>query len=147
MAVMNLIFVVQGEPKAQPRAKACSRGGFVRMYTPTTAKAWKALVTAGAQSADGFPKTPCLAPIACSMSFFMARPKRLLRKKDPEEPLPCPKKPDLDNLVKAVYDALTTAGVWKDDAQVVRSDACKMYCAKGDEPEAIIQVSEFCDES
>ena len=36
-------------------------------------------------------------------------------------------KPDLDNLEKAVMDALTTAGVWCDDAQVVEKHSAKVY--------------------
>ena len=138
---MNIIFVVEGQPKAQPRAKACLRGGHVHMYTPTSAKEWKSLIIDGAQRADGFPREPYTGPVAVSLTFFMKRPQTLCRKKDPEYPIYCPKKPDLDNLVKAVYDALTNAGLWKDDSQVVLSDACKMYAAKGDGPEAIITVT------
>ncbi|MCL2139963.1 MAG: RusA family crossover junction endodeoxyribonuclease [Treponema sp.] len=37
------------------------------------------------------------------------------------------KKPDLDNLLKAVMDALTAAGAWKDDAQVRSIKASKHY--------------------
>lgn len=32
--------------------------------------------------------------------------------------LPHTERPDVDNLVKAILDAMTRAGVWKDDAQV-----------------------------
>ena len=40
------------------------------------------------------------------MKFYTPRPQRLCLQRDPDGPLLCPKKPDLDNLVKAVKDAL-----------------------------------------
>jgi crossover junction endodeoxyribonuclease RusA len=36
-------------------------------------------------------------------------------------------RPDLDKLVRAVLDALSEAGVWRDDAQVVSVVARKAY--------------------
>ena len=34
---------------------------------------------------------------------------------------------DLDKLERAIYDALTDGGVWRDDCQVAMSDASKVY--------------------
>lgn len=47
-------------------------------------------------------------------------------------------KPDTDNLLKAVMDALTQLGVWKDDAQVCEVHSLKQYAA---EPGAKITIS------
>lgn len=49
------------------------------------------------------------------------------------------RKPDLDNLVKALKDALTGI-VWKDDAQIVSLCARKTY---GDRPAIYVKVK--CD--
>ena len=38
-------------------------------------------------------------------------------------------KPDIDNLLKAALDALTDAGMWSDDSQVVQVNAAKMFGA------------------
>ena len=46
--------------------------------------------------------------------------------------------PDLDKLVRAVADALTMAGVWEDDARMVRLNAWKQY----GEPGLTIQMRE-----
>lgn len=46
--------------------------------------------------------------------------------------------PDLDKLVRAVCDALTMAGTWDDDAQMVRLSAWKKY----GEPGVTIQLRE-----
>ena len=37
------------------------------------------------------------------------------------------KVPDLDKLLRSTFDAITTAGVWRDDAQVVVVSASKSY--------------------
>nr|DAN37658.1 MAG TPA: Endodeoxyribonuclease RusA [Caudoviricetes sp.] len=36
-------------------------------------------------------------------------------------------KPDLDKLTRAVFDALTDAGVWRDDSRVVDMRVTKRY--------------------
>jgi Holliday junction resolvase RusA-like endonuclease len=43
--------------------------------------------------------------------------------------MPHTKKPDADNLLKAVMDALTDAGIWQDDALVFRTEAAKWYAS------------------
>ncbi|HEV8178612.1 MAG TPA: RusA family crossover junction endodeoxyribonuclease, partial [Gemmatimonadales bacterium] len=41
------------------------------------------------------------------------------------------KRPDLSHLVRAVEDALTAAGLWVDDAQVVEIIGAKRYPNEG----------------
>jgi Holliday junction resolvase RusA-like endonuclease len=41
--------------------------------------------------------------------------------------MPHIRKPDTDNLLKAVMDSITQAGVWKDDALVYFTEASKGY--------------------
>ena len=52
-------------------------------------------------------------------------------------------KPDIDNLVKAVMDALTTAGWWIDDTQVWSLSTSKQYAAKGEPSGVYIQAHEI----
>jgi Holliday junction resolvase RusA-like endonuclease len=47
---------------------------------------------------------------------------------------------DLDNRVKSICDALTAAGAWDDDDQVVDIRASKRY---GDSDETVVRVSAF----
>ena len=49
-------------------------------------------------------------------------------------------KPDVDNLLKAVMDALTDDGWWHDDSLVCAVVALKSYAAKGKSSGARIQV-------
>jgi crossover junction endodeoxyribonuclease RusA len=51
----------------------------------------------------------------------------------------CPKKPDPDNLAKAVMDALTDCGMWRDDAQIVVLEVTKRF---GQIPGARICIKE-----
>jgi Holliday junction resolvase RusA-like endonuclease len=79
-------------------------------------------------------------PIQVDIDFFLPRPKRLCRKKDPDGPVPCDAKPDRDNLDKAVLDALTALGAWKDDCQVFNGFVCKWYASKAGRTGAIIRI-------
>lgn len=63
---------------------------------------------------------PLLGPVAVRLVFAMPKPAR------PKFPWPAVK-PDIDKLERAVLDALTDAGVWKDDAQVVDLHTTKAY--------------------
>ena len=141
---MNLTIPVIGIPKGQPRGRAfihrgCKRAG---VYDPGTADDWKACVYLAARQAlqsAGFAGWPAGVPLVLSIDYRLPRPKRL---KD-RTGVPHVGKPDMDNLAKAVKDALTQAGVWADDAQVCeyRTHA-KSYADPGTPPGAVITIEE-----
>jgi crossover junction endodeoxyribonuclease RusA len=58
--------------------------------------------------------------VALLLDFDMPRPKSVKRLRPHV-------RPDLDKLVRAIGDALTLAGVWEDDGQVVVLHAQKRY--------------------
>lgn len=123
---------VYGEPKAQPRPRATARGGFARVYNPSTADEWKqAIVDAARDQGE-----PFLGPVELSIRFDMPRPKHMRG----TEAKPHTVKPDIDNLVKAVMDALTTAIWWIDDAQVWSLRTSKKYAPKGEPSCVYIQA-------
>lgn len=125
-----LTFVVSGEPKSQPRPKASRRGSFIHIYTPATAKAWKGSV---AKAAGPFLSAgPLTGPLSLSLDFRFARPKSHFTSKgalSKSARLAHTTKPDADNLAKAVMDALTDAGLWRDDTQIVQLNVTKTYDA------------------
>ena len=146
-------FTVIGVAKAQPRVKARhikTKDGreFTSVYTPTQAKTWKALVAQAAQAEPDFPKAPWAGPVHLYVAFYLPRPKRLYRKKDPQGPMwaPTRSRNDCDNLLKAVMDALSDGGLWRDDGQVVTVAVSKAYHARDEGPHAIIEVSELVSE-
>lgn len=127
-------FFAEGEPKGQPRARACIRGRHAGVYDPGTADAWKKQVKAAAlryvESSDKL-----LGPVEVRLSFFMPRPKAhwVIRGGNrsntlsTEAPIFHTSKPDCDNLAKAVLDALTDCGMWNDDNQVFSIHINKQY--------------------
>lgn len=129
---------VCGTPKAQPRPRAYVRGGSVSIYTPSVAKAWKEDLIAGAL--EQLPRRTLEGPVRVDTIFLLPRPKRLMRKRDPEGRIPHTSKPDVENLYKVILDALTAAGAYVDDAQVCEGRILKFYHAKRDKPGAIITI-------
>lgn len=129
-------FFAPGIPKAQPRARAFARGGMVRVYDPGTAEHWKNAIAVAAPIAQ-FEKTEL--PVALNMSFIMPRPKDHYRRGSLRLNMPLfhIKKPDKDNLEKAVMDALTVLGAWKDDSQVCKTFSEKIY---GETPGLNIEI-------
>lgn len=144
------IWNVAGDPKAQPRTKARAftmRLGDgttrtrARVYTPSSAKGWKRAVAEAGRVLC--PATPLEGPVRVTLTFLMKRPQRLMRKKDPAGRVWHTAKPDFDNAAKAVADALTDAGWFRDDAILCDVRVLKQYHAKGEKPGAIIVVEEM----
>ena len=130
---------VIGLPKGQPRAKACRRGAFAGVYDPGTADGWKLLVRHEVSKA--WDRVRIDGPVKLALKFNFPRPKSHHRSNGelkPAAPNVHTAKPDCDNAAKAVMDALTNLGVWKDDSQVCALEVTKGY---GFEPGCDIEIS------
>jgi Holliday junction resolvase RusA-like endonuclease len=75
------------------------------------------------------------------------RPKRLLRKKDPESRLLHTSKPDIDNIEKCLLDALVMAGVLRDDKGVCDVRKKKRYSSKVEGPSVYFRLRQLDEES
>lgn len=130
--MLNLHFHIAGIPKAQPRVKAFRRGRFAGVYDPGTADNWKLMIRAEAKRS--WSGVVSHDPIRMRVWFFMPRPKSHFAKdgsRKAKTPHFHTSKPDLDNLVKAVMDAINDCGnIWHDDSQVVDLEISKRYCEK-----------------
>lgn len=135
--MQTIRMMVHGIPKAQPRVKAFSRGNHAGVYDPGTANDWKCLVAEQALRVK--PPKPFIGPLLVDIQFHLPRPKRLMRKNDPTGPIPHTVRPDVDNLIKAVLDALKGL-LWADDKQVWGIRAKKYYHAIDEGPHAAIMV-------
>ena len=116
-----------GAPKGQPRPRAFVRGKRAAVYDPGTAEGWKSCV---AQAVKELEARMIDQPVGLDLVFDMPRPKIHYTKKGalkPDSPFWFTGKPDFDNLAKAVADAITQIGVWRDDSLVVDSHITKRY--------------------
>ncbi|WP_366294347.1 RusA family crossover junction endodeoxyribonuclease [Paenibacillus sp. AN1007] len=124
---MTIYFTVYGEPVAQGRPRASTKGGFVRMYDPEKSKDYKDYVRLAA--AEHAPDALLLGPLGMMLTVYRPIPKSFSKKKaalaEAGEIRPV-SKPDVDNYLKGVKDALKGV-MWKDDSQVVEVFAQKRY--------------------
>lgn len=117
-----LDFFAEGTPAPQGSKNAYVRGGrAVLVDANARLKPWRAQVREAAEEAmeDAGWKT-LDEPCRVYLGFTMPKPKR------PRWDVPAVK-PDLDKLTRAVFDALTDAGVWRDDSRVVDMRVTKRY--------------------
>ena len=140
----TLVFRVLGEPVAQPRPRATIRGRHAGMYDPGTADVWKLLVRNAATL--HWNRRVFTGPVCVQIHWFMPRPKSHYTSKGvlkPNAPRWHACKPDADNLEKAVLDALTDLGLWRDDSQVCSVHKSKIY---GEHPGALVVITDAMPE-
>jgi len=120
-------FIVPGVPKAQPRPRVRKAGDKAWAYYPKGVGPWKESLAA--YCSQNRPSDPIEGPIRLDVSFFLPRPKNMKSRMDCE---PHIKKPDSDNLLKAVMDSMNDI-FWNDDSQVCDVRVRKFYAEGGKE--------------
>ncbi len=128
--------VIPGQPVGKGRPKFVRATG--RAYTPKGTAEWERGAALLIRQAWNAPPLDSLSSVTIIALF--ARPKRLLRKKDPIERIPCDVKPDIDNVVKCVLDALVMGGALRDDKTVWCVKAEKLFTSKEEGPAVLIRV-------
>ena len=128
--MQHVYFEVKGDPVPKARARTVRKGGRTWSFTPKKVAAWEKLVK---EEASKHFSQPLSGPIQLSIIFYMDRPES--RRKD----IWVPTTPDLDNLEKAVLDALNGVA-YKDDRYVVAKNAQKRYIRR-DEPRVCVRVT------
>ncbi|HJW76560.1 MAG TPA: RusA family crossover junction endodeoxyribonuclease, partial [Thermoleophilia bacterium] len=115
--------------------------GGVRLYTPSATASWEAAAAAELRAAWAG-KPPIERPVHLLVRAVARRPKRLMRQRDSAGRLWRGVRPDADNVLKAVADAMQLAGVVRDDALIVRVEAESLYTAKHESPRVEIVLRE-----
>ena len=137
---MKVKFTVPGEAVAKQRPKFSRQGAFVRTFTPDKTVNYETLVKMTyAQQCE---ETKLSGAIRAEMQFYFPIPKSVSKKKHEEMAsgkIRHTKKPDADNCVKSILDALNKIA-FDDDGQVCEVYAYKFY---SESPKAIVTLEEI----
>jgi Holliday junction resolvase RusA-like endonuclease len=134
-------FTIPGEPvgKGRPRFGRTKNGG-VHTYTPDKTAKYEALAARCYRSAIGY--TIKYAPIGVEIDAYFPIPKSYSAKRvqdiAEERELPM-KKPDCDNIVKIILDALNGVA-YTDDKQVVDVRCRKCYAKPGEPGRVVVTI-------
>lgn len=137
----SISFEIEGEPVGKGRPRFSRRCGHIVTYTPAATEnyeAWAKLC--GKQAMAG--REPISGPVAAEILFGVSVPKSwpAWRQEAALDGAVFPiGKPDCDNLIKAIFDALNGI-VWRDDSQIVRAEVSKVYAIR---PGALVTVREI----
>jgi len=139
-----LEFTIYGDPVAQGRPRFSSRGGFTKAYDPKEsreAKGYAKFILADTMRKKDYK----VLDEACifSVKIYRKIPKSYSKKKHVQcanGTLRPTTKPDLDNYIKLVKDAMSGI-VWRDDSIVVGYSQCgKYYVEENKDPRVEIVV-------
>lgn len=131
----------QGSKMARPIYKG---RGSDRVFTGKVAQVessksgveqWRADVRAACMQVWGN-RAPLDEPLLLQVEFVRKRPVSAPKRSTP----PATTTPDLSKLIRSTEDAITSAGVWADDARVVRIEASKRVAEIDEQPGAHIRV-------
>ena len=126
----KVAFFVPGPPVGKGRPRAFRMGKGVRMFTPEKTASYESLVaTSGHAAMEG--RAPFSGACEAVMEIRLQVPASWSKKRQAmalDGGLRATKKPDVDNVVKAVFDALNGI-VWQDDVQVVALAVLKRYAS------------------
>jgi Holliday junction resolvase RusA-like endonuclease len=125
---MAITFSVPGDPVPQPRPRVSTAGGFARAYVPKghAIHAYRQAVAIAARAAG---VNEAGGPVSVIIDAVFARPKSHLNKSGVKAAAPALPRPDVDNLGKAVLDALQD--VMGDDTNVSRLLVEKSWGTEG----------------
>jgi len=128
IADVAITFSIEGEPVPQPRPRVSTVGGFARAYVPKNppVHAYRQAIALTAKAA-GLRATS--EPLNVVIDAVFARPKSHMRKDGVRPDAPRLPRPDVDNIGKAVLDALQD--VIGDDTCVARLVIEKSYGTEG----------------
>lgn len=135
----EVVIVIPGEAKTERKRQRFVRGRGncgKRVDLPDRA-AWKARVS---ERAFAICREPFRGPLFCEIELRRVKPASYPKRATKTNPWPNAwwKKPDVDNYVKLLFDALTGI-VWLDDAQVTDLHVTKRF---GERDEVVISIRE-----
>lgn len=122
-------FVVYGTPKGKGRPRFRKMGKFVQTYTDEQTTNYENLVRLSYVNSGCKSYLEDTKPLIMELDVYLEIPKNVSKKKLEKminnEELPT-KKPDLDNIVKSIWDGLNKVA-YSDDKQITTLIANKYY--------------------
>jgi crossover junction endodeoxyribonuclease RusA len=131
---------VAGRPAPQGSKRHVGRG--VMIESSRAVKPWREDIRQACLSLVSLGRVQTLEPgqpVVVKLVFVMPRPTSTPKSRTPA----AVKRPDLDKLVRAVFDAIGSAGVWADDSQVVTVHAHKRLAELGETTGVMIHIEPF----
>lgn len=123
----RILFTVPGQPVGQGRPRFARRGKYVATYDPKKSRNYKSLVTMCCQRA--YSGKPIDCPTEVHISAYFEVPKSYSKKRREEcligHEFPT-KKPDIDNIIKGILDAMNGVA-YADDKNIICIQAMKWY--------------------
>ena len=135
MVDVRIEFTIPGKPVAQGRPRFYRKGSYVVATDPQASKVYKADIAYVAQRAREEAGMAGLfeGPLGLRVVAYFPCPKSKWRKRVPRPEEHHDKRPDADNLAKAVKDGLSGV-LYHDDGQVAELVVRKRRAAQGDAP-------------
>ena len=131
MSAPLLHLTVPGLPQPQGSSRAFVRGGraVVTSANPKL-RQWRDRLALAISAKRLETKVPRYdGAVRVHMRFYLPRPKSA-----PKRVTYPTTRPDVDKLVRGCFDALSDAGVWRDDSQVVEVTATKCFAQPTEHP-------------
>lgn len=141
---MRINFTVMGEPKGKGRPRFCRNTGHA--ITPKDTVNYETLVKMEYTQACGEQMFPDDAMLDMRIKAYYSIPKSASKKRHAamlSGDIRPTKKPDMDNVIKIIADALNKIA-YRDDTQIVDCQVRKFY-SKKPRVEVMIQTIDKCD--
>lgn len=119
-----------------PQGSKRHLGNGILVEQSKRVKPWRADVRSALLDDQGKPRAQFDGPIHIELEFVMKRPAGAPKRSTP----PAIKRPDLDKLQRAIFDAVSSAGIWRDDSQVVSVTAVKRLAKIGETPGCHLEI-------
>lgn len=142
---MQVEIKIHAIPIAEPRKRVAVVNGRAKVYTPKKAKVNDFKRAAKKAASEAMSRmAPFTQPLAVELVYVMPRTLNQVWKTKPMPRLPHDKKPDMDNLQKATWDALNGI-VWVDDSQICYLKCGKVIASGYEEPHVVMKCWEIED--
>ena len=136
-----MTIVILGEPVGKARPRVVRNGGVTRTYTPEKTASYENLVKLEYERQAHGERYPSGTPVSMEITACYGLSKGDSKRKRSDKLLGVvrpTKKPDIDNVIKVIADALNGLA-YDDDSQIVTAKVIKVYA---ETPSVTVTINE-----